>query len=89
MRQTWVGMGSSSSYSSRFHSSMYLLKSFQLTRSPRLKHRLTGVSDSRRRDLFEYVNQESAESPLIIGEVVLENDACSTSCLPRRFREVL
>ena len=63
MRQSWVGMGSSSSYSSRFHSSLYLLKSFQLTRSPRLKHRLTRVRDSRRRVLFDYVNQESAECP--------------------------
>ena len=61
MRKSWVGMGSSSSYSSRFHSSLYLLKSFQLTRSPLLEHRLTRVSNSRRRDLCEYASQESAE----------------------------
>lgn len=61
MRQSWVGTGSSSSQSSRFHGLLYPLKSFQLTRSPPLKHRLTRVRDSRRRDLCEYDNQESAE----------------------------
>ena len=62
MRQSWEGMGSrSNNNSSRFHSSLYLLKSFQLAWCPRLEHGLTRVRDSRRRDLFEHASQASAE----------------------------